>query len=380
MSLIYTFILYVFVYVTATLIFKSADNTRNNTRKKIILVCGVFFLAMFACVRNINIGTDTSATILLYFVNPYENSVNYINSSGGIDRNILYFAISDVIHFFHLGTKTFLFILEICILMPVVLSAYILRDRIPMHIIMLLFLLFYYQIGFNWIRQSIASAFTLLTLVYFQKKCLFGIVITTMFAILFHPAAIIGLTFLLFTHMLMQLENQYLQFILGICLIMLLFLSLFMWEKIFFLGINNGILPSSYSGYLRVFSGQTTVENWFLVGKRTCVDYLLRIIVAVTPFFILQNKMPIYIRKDINYYKIISLIALTIYTYIFLGMHSPYGNRIVYSVDYIQILNLGMCCAQSYKYKVAVIAIAVFYNVWLYYVLGWHDTVPFVFG
>lgn len=343
-------------------------------------------MAIFACMRDIHIGTDTANTLSIYLVEQYEKDIIFSNLSDFLHGDILYFILAQIIYFFHLGPKTFLFLLEICTLIPVALCAYIKREHIPIHITMLIFSLLYYQLSFNWIRQSVSSAYILLTLVYAQHKSIKA-AFTAIIAILFHSSAIIGLGLLLFVYAFMHIKNKKAQMAAGIWFIVVFLILLLQWEIIIAFGINHGILPERYAGYLRVFSGITTVESWFLVGKRMYIDYLLRIVLVITPILLSKKNLPIREQKNANFYKMISIIGLIIYSYILLGMHSSYGNRITYSIEYIQVLNLGLCYSKSLKYKgsiplcnIFIIGIVILYNIWLYYVLGWHDTVPFVFG
>lgn len=386
-STLLTVSLYTFVYGTATFVFKAADSTKSELKRKRFLVCGIIIMAIFACMRDISVGTDTADTISSYFVNQYGKDITFNGISDFLHGDVLYFIIANTIHLFGLGPKTFLFVLEICIVTPVVISAYIKRNRIPIHITMLIFSLLYYQIGFNWIRQSASSACILLMLVYAQNKLIKKAAVTSVLAILFHSSAINGMMLLLFVYTFMRIRNKYWQAVFGIGFMVVFLFLLLKWEMIVSFGITFGILPASYAGYLRVFSGQTTVERWFMVGNKTYVDYLLRIVLVIFPIVFARKHLSLEEQKNVNFYKMIGVVGLIIYSYILLNMHSAYGNRISYSIEYIQILNIGMCCSQSSGVKgivplrnVVVIGLALFYNIWLYYVLAWHATVPFIFG
>lgn len=386
-STLLTVSLYAVVYGTATFVFKATNDTKNESKRRGLLVCGIIIMAAFACLRDIRVGTDTADTISLYFVGQYGRNIAFSSISDFLHGDILYFIIANIIHLFCLGSKTFLFLMEICIVTPVAISAYIKRDRIPIHITMLIFLLLYYQVGFNWMRQSAASACVLLMLVFAQNKLIKKAVVTAGLAILFHSSAIIGLILLLFVYTFIRIKNKYWRVTFGIGFMVVFFLLLRQWEVIVSFGIASGIFPASYSGYLRVFSGQTTVERWFMVGNRTYVDYLLRVALAIFPIVFARKHLPTEEQRNANFYKMMGVVGLIIYSYILLNMHSAYGNRISYSIEYIQLLNLGMCCSQSSGGKgivplrnIVIIGLALFYNVWLYYVLAWHATVPFMFG
>ena len=251
---------------------------------------------------------------------------------------------------------------------------------------MVLFMLLYYQIGFNWIRQSIANAFVLLAIVLAEEDKKKKAIVLCIFAVLFHSSAIIGLALFLFTYAFMHIKNKYARAFFGIGFIALFLLLLTNWDRLFALGINYGILPSTYAGYLRVFTGQTTVSRWFKVGTRTYVDYVWRVLIAILPWVLSFNETNEFKNKT-KYFKMVAIIGLIIYSFVFFRMHSAYGNRVSYTIEYVQIFTLGMCYRKSNNGKlvvpvknIVIIGLAIIYNIWLYYVLGWHDTVPFVFN
>ena len=309
--------LYIVVYSTAILVFKAADSTKSEAKKKRIVVCGIIFMALFACMRDISVGTDTAETISLYFADQYERNIALDSIEDLLHGDVLYFVIANIIHLFHLGSKTFLFVLELCVLSPVAICAYIKRDRIPIHITMLIFSLLYYQLTFNWIRQSAASAFILLTLVYAQNKAIKRAIITAILAVLFHSSAIIGLTLLLFAYTFMRIKNKYLRTVFGVGFMAVFLILLLQWETIVSFGVSYGILPARYEGYLRVFSGQTTVESWFRIGTKTYVDYFLRIAIVMVPIVLSKKNLSLNEQQNVSFYKIIGIIGLIIYSYIF---------------------------------------------------------------
>lgn len=387
MFLLFSICLYSAFYISAILIFKMADETKCKTQKKGIIIFGVIFISLFASLRDVNVGTDTANTVQLYLEEQYSKKLLFSSFSEFLHGNLLYYVISNIIHFCGLGTRTFLFILELCTVAPVAISAYKKRKQIPIHIVLSIFLLLYFQLSFNWMRQSAASAFILLTLINAQQKNIKQAVFTAIMAVLFHSSAIIGLFLLIYVYTFMRIKKKSRRCTFGICLMVLFLFLLTQWELIVSYGISSGILPSTYAGYLRVFSGQTTVESWFAVGIRTYGDFVIKIILVVIPFVFPRKRISTDEVRQLDFYKIMSVIGLIIYGYILLTMHSSYGNRISYSIEYIQLVNLGACYVRPTRGKgmiplqnILIIGAVLLYNVWLYYILAWHDTVPFVFN
>ena len=350
------------------------------------MLLGILFLSLFAALRDISIGVDTADTIALYFEDQHGRTISLKGITDIINGDIVFVLISNVFHALHLGSKSFLFLLEVLILTPIAVIAYIRREKVPISITMFLYLILYYQIGFNWIRQSIACAFLLLAVVYFQEKKYRNSCLMAVLSILFHSSALIGIALFAYIYTFMRIRKRLFRLLFGGTFLILFFFILLEWETIFSWCIAQGIFPPRYAGYLRVFSGQTTVENWFYVGKRTYVDYLIRILLGAIPFIFSRRKQLFFDTKIIDYYKAATILYLIIYSYVLLEMHSAYANRITYALEYVQILSLGMCYAPSPSRRrcvpvrnIVIIWAAILYNVWLYYILGWHATVPFLF-
>ena len=84
----------------------------------------------------------------------------------------------------------------------------------------------------------------------------------------------------------MRAKNKYRRLAFGIGFIVIFIALLRQWEAIVSFGITSAILPTTYSGYLRVFSGQTTIEGWFSVGIRTYGEFVIRILLVVLSFLL----------------------------------------------------------------------------------------------
>lgn len=387
MEILMTVTIYIMVYSIATLFFVLANNTKDTFRQKIFLVLAILFLSSFAAIRDISVGTDTYDTISLYFTDQYQKSIRIESITDIVNGDFVYFIMSNIIHFFGGESGFFLFIIELSILTPVIISSYIERKRIPIYIFMGIFLLLYYQINFNWIRQSVASGWLLLTVVCMQNKQIKSAILSALIAVLFHSSAIIGLSLLGFSYAFIKIKNRMLRVIWGIILTGIFIILLTQWDTVFSLAVSYGIFPERYLGYIRVYTGESSVDSWFLIGLKAYAEYVLRIALVLIPFVFVRQNLSTSDSKNIVFYRTIAVVSIVIYSYIFLVMHSAYGNRITYAVDYIQILNLGMCYS-LYNGRRGVIPIKnicltgfiIFYNLWLYYVLGWHDTVPYVFS
>jgi|GEM_PF-4612822 len=380
-SFLFTIVLYAAVYGTAILIFRAAHRTSKNRRKKWIVFAGVLFLSLIAAARSLDVGTDTAETVRKYFS-------AYIEDPASAKGNILYQKLALVLNRFHLGERAFLFTAEFLILAPVAVGAYLRRDDVPIHLSMYIFLLMFYQVSFNWIRQSISCSFVFLAMILAQERKHLLAIPAAAVGVLFHSSAAIGAALLVFAAVFSRIRQKEAKLVIGPLFAVVALTAMLFWEKLFSWGIDQGLLPASYSGYIRVFSGQSTVDRWFLVGKRAYIDYLIRVALVVIPFAVgCVNAAPGNLRR-VSFYKTATVTALGIYSFILFGMHSAYGNRISYTVEYVHVLNLGMCyIPRGTKMgravplrNLLVVGSVLVYHIWLYYILGWHATVPFSFG
>lgn len=387
---IVTGMFYTLIYSIATLIFSKAEASKLRSQKKMLIIFGVLFLTVTATMRNINVGTDTADTISKYFTNLYSRTTSFNSLSTVIQSDIIYIMIAKILHFLRLGERTFLFIMEALCLTPIALCAYYRKDKAPIQVTMAIFLIMFYQISFNWMRQSVSSAFLLLALVLFQDRRIKSSILVALLSILFHTSAVIGISLFAFIYIFMRIKNRIKSKnlrTLFVVIFMVIFLSLVLnWQTFFTLGVAHGIFPQRYLGYIRVFSGQTTVKSWFVIGLRTYGDYIIRLVLTLIPFIYMRKNVKLQDIKLVKYYRMITVASLLIYSYIFFVMHSTYGNRLIYSLDYIQILSLGMCYIPHRQRpdsiplcNVIIFGTIILYNIWLYYVLGWHGTVPFYF-
>ena len=171
----------------------------------------------------------------------------------------------------------------------------------------------------------------------------------------------------------------------------LTFVIMYNWQRLSLLGIQMGILPNSYRGYINVFSGAhgTSFKGWFVIGIKTYVEYFLRILMFIIPTIVSKEDMSSPERKtQFSFFQIGALLSILIYSAAFFGLHTAYGNRVTYVLDGFNIIYFGFARFKTRTHKLGLVPasglivflLCIVYNIWLYYMLGWHDTVPYYFS
>ena len=356
-SVIFTIFTYSIIYGGAFIFFKSADRAASDSKRKYLVFAGIIYLSIFASVRDISVGTDTATTLQGYFGSRSSFPIiDVFSDYGGI-----FYLFSYVFQILHFGQKSILFCLELLILTPVAICAWMRRKQTPIYITMTLFLLLFYQVAFNWIRQSIACSF--------------------------HASVLIGIAIFASSYLCIVINNRILKILCISMLFVVVILLFSQWDMIALWGIKVGILPDNYKRYVSIFTGEVRLDRWFGIGKRTYGDYFIRVLFVLIPIIYQRPMLDKHEKGNLKHYIMITIIALLIYSFVLFGIRSPYGNRITYTVEYVHLLNLGSCCSAKVHRKgivplrnLIIISVALLYNVWLYYVLGWHDTVPFYFA
>lgn len=391
-----TFEIYSILYIVTCSIFVLADYVRSTRSKKVLIAIAVLVLSAFASCRGIGVGTDTLNTIDQYFdtADQYK-TFGALFFSGMSESTTIFVLIGKILKCFGLGYRSFLFVMELFAIIPIAMIAYLRRKENRIALTMAIYLILFYQLSFNWIRQSIAVAFLLLSVILFTKGRKIGTVIAALLSVLFHASAVIGIVMYVLAWFASRSKSKRKRAALIALSVLVTVFVMFSWKNIALFLIGKGILPSSYIGYVNVFSGASGASlGWFKIGLRTYAEFALRIMLFFVPLFFYKapkykNILPqVDKENDFFFFRMCACLSLLIYAAAFIGLHTTYANRMTYYLDVCNILYMGLVCKNKTSNRnihislaeICVLLLCICYNVWLYYVLGWHDTVPFVFS
>ena len=145
--------------------------------------------------------------------------------------------------------------------------------------------------------------------------------------------------------------------------------------------INQKLVPERYVTYLNVFSGKRLGKQYYF--NLILDDYyafFCRLMVFII-LIILGKQM---VKKNINAakYWLSYIISFSIYAVFLLFMHTTYGMRIVWMLEFSLILALPELMASTRKLSLrycSIIMVSVLYFTG-FVVFGWHGILPLKFS
>lgn len=387
-------LLYYSVYFFAYQFFKKADKSFSKRKTKLFLFAGMMLLCLFAGLRGTSVGTDTYRTVLYRFNNTNENASLGSVLSRGISEPLLviipYF-IKKIINDY----RVFLFVLQALTIAPIGVVTYKLKDRASIHIMMLVYMLLFFPISLNVMRQSIAAAWLLLALVSFLDKNYLKAAILTLLSTYFHGSVLIGVVLFAVVYFLFTNRNKALKAAFLFSALILSYLILSRWRALATWVISEGILTDEYSSYIGLMSGET-VSSKTSFHYRTLVAELLRLFSALIVLASTHRKNEVLNNKDIMLYLWSILASLAIFSVFALFFHTYLGDRFTLYLDYSQIPLYGLLIGRHQikntnyqKRRVLRIPTSLSrlsmvycfaFNLFMFVIIGYGDTVPYIFG
>ena len=339
---IVSIVIYFFIFLISFLVFSVAERTQNEKNKIIHLLLGVLILSVFAGVRNVSVGFDTERTLSFYFYPSAQ--VSSISAAANLytTNDPFYRVLSFLISRISKSSFIFLFAMQLITSGSVAIVAYRERDKASISACMLMYMLMFYLISFNIIRQSAAAAVLLLAIVEYKNKRIKRTVVCAVLACLLHNSGIIGVALLIIAIVLSHSERVMYKIIAltigiaGFTFVMIYWDSLARWI------IGEGYVSGHYIGYVNIFSGGAsaysskyvtmTSRTYLLEGLRG-IEFILLLLCLSTARRSLQNYKMLFV------YSVI--LSFAIYSWFVFGFHSYLGDRITIFYDYVKILCFG---------------------------------------
>lgn len=383
---------YLIIYVVSIFLFSMADGAKRLSTKKRFILAGVLFLSLIGGLRSLDVGTDTLSTVQIYFDSYRFHGLGSLIQDAG--STPIYYLIAIILKGLGLGSAAFLFVMQLLIVFPIAIVAYKRREQTSIALTMTFYLLLYYQLSFNWIRQGIAVSFVFLAVTcYQQDKKAIKTILLFILAFLFHKSAVLGIAIYIIIHFYVRFDNRYFRGFVLVAVLAIAAVVMWEWKTISLWLIEKGILPKSYIGYVNVFSGAhgNTFRGWFVIGTMTYVEYFFRVVFYLFPFLLLKFKKKRKLTREklrsLNFYSTVSLFSVLIYSVAFWGLHTAYANRLTFYLDIANPIFFGLSYYRPVRRQhmkinlnnLILVAMCVAYNLLLYYMMGWHGTVPLNF-
>ena len=351
------------VYILTTIFMKT--NRKSSKFSFLFLILAVLIPSILAGMRDLSVGTDVNVYVAKYYeFARHSNSIFTFFNSYKLD--VGYGGVTYLISKISYNVHIFLFFIELLIVFPVFISAYKLKNKIPMNLFCLIYMLTFYNMSFNIVRQSLAISFIILSFTYFitneNKKSLFYAIV----AVLFHSTSIIFLIIpIIYKYLNQKLKREKL-----IAILLVLVLIPIFYSKILLFMINNvGIISSRYSIYLEQL--ETSNFSAFQIGYRIIIFLIL----------ILHSKE---LKNDNNNFYI----AMSFANIIFYLLNNVvlYAGRISFYFSAVaNLFGLGIIYynikapKKRIMYFLIIVSILVSYWYIQYIILKSGDTYPFKF-
>lgn len=280
---------------------------KKKSRIIIYTIFALFFPVFFAGARKIGVGRDIGV-----YVSPVLSwartrslesymAINYVSTleKGYAIFTYIFAQISS-------NLTLFLAILQLFPCASVFYFAYKKRNTIPMWLVMLTYLLTWYCRSYTIMRQSIAVAFILISIIKFEEKKYFHTICLYILAIFFHSSAIIAIAIYVFIFLNNSLKGKNKISVFLLVFVIIVIITLFYKNVLYFFTYSIELLPEKFYLY-------TLNENYYLGGINVSLtDAIFRAIVIVMGYYLLkiskkQNK------KEVLLYVLFMLLELVIY-------------------------------------------------------------------
>lgn len=351
-----TLVMYMFITViTVGLSSLSVSNKFDKKVRKIFTILTILVPSFFAGVRY-GIGTD-------YIV--YEKVFTQIVNNDVITKKseFGYVILNEIIAFFTSNFNILLFVIAVITIGCIYATLYRKKEKISVPFAMFCFMLLFYQMSFNLIRQLLAASILMYATKYLEENKKIKYFVYNLIAISIHSVAIIGLPLTFLYNFLT--EEKYSK---RRCLFYAILFAMVIGYSFILIPIFSKI-PSLYY-YLKyiTFSYQGIGIGVF--------RYIILIFIPV-----------IFLKKQLKEHDDIKLFfALSTIGFI-LWMNSYFSDYIAYRISYTYLINISLILGyywKCFKYKnqlflkVLLIVTIIFFWYYDFFYLGSHGTVPYV--
>lgn len=354
---IITFLISIFFAFLADNIKKQYAKYKTKKLKIIYLIfCFFAFLLPFlvSAFRDFSIGTDTSGTYKkIYYIVLNESSV--VRDFG--------YAFINKIAIWLFNDYSGLLIITSLIFCSLSYKSIFSESKYPVLSVILFFTTNVYFISMNMIRQSIATAFFIVSIPYIKEKKFFKYFILNIIAISIHSTSIVYLFLYFLLKKKLKIKN-----IIIIILIIMLF---------------GGLLSSSLIEFLCEFEYFRKYFAWYLTSQFATGDLNLFSLISnliVLLFLFMINKEA---KEDENYNILLWLETLSVLS-LLLSSSLPMMQRISWLFSFPLYIYLpGMFdFIKNYKFrpyiKVCIFSYFILYMIITIFIKGYNEVVPYI--
>lgn len=310
--------MYFLIFTISTLLFFFGGKSKKYTI--LFSTISISLLCLLAAFRSNQIGTDTLVYPLPMF-NAAVSSKNFqdflhaswthsaFKTGRTIDFEIGFVILTYCIAKLFVNRYIYFFLLELLIILPIYLGIKKIIPKSQRWMSMLIFMLLFYNLGLNLVRQSIAISFLFYGICYFisTKKC-FPYIICQILCLFIHKSSLLGIFLFLISYIFLKNKNH-IKF------------------KFFFIAIVMfiGLLLSQYLKYVLPIFGLDKYVGYISGDLKFLPNQLIAYVPLIIMLFVWVNS------NSRN--NVLALIFTMILCGIFMLQFSsvnPFGGRIAY--------------------------------------------------
>lgn len=258
--------MYVYFIMTAVVVgltYLVQQLAKKDNKKMIIILSLIIILipSIIAGLRDLSVGTDVNKYVApnFYYANKSESLQEY---SDIVKQEPLYTLLTYFIVKITGSIHWILFVIQLIMTTLVYMAIYRQREKIPMWISMLVYMVFIYTRFLNLIRQGIAVCIIIFSFGYVQNRKPIKFLIAIIIASLFHRTAILAIPIYIL-YWIINKNDKNSNIILMVSYILLI-LSVFFYDIVLEWMINLNLLPIKFKSYLGIFKNNTWDVNIFI--------------------------------------------------------------------------------------------------------------------
>lgn len=387
---IYNIFIYFLVFGVALLLFKRASNVRafNGQYKKwnVYAILAIFILCLFSALRAPTVGTDTSTYLTRYSLALQYDFFSY-SMSVWEGKEIGFVGLTYILaHFTNGNIFVFLFVLQMLSTIPIYIAVSKHEEKISFSGAMFCYLLIYYPMSFNIIRQAIAAAFILLSYSELKNNKRYLSLFLLLLSITFHQSAIIGILLILSIIIPDKIKNALVRkiFILGLIMLLIAFVMDVNGIASYFLSGDGFLSTTKLASYFTRYQSGMLGDYLLTIDKFAIREIAFKVLFLVIPLLVTKNHPN---KNAMKEYRMFITLSLVINVIVVLLFHSSYGYRITLYLDIMNILYFAhVFYVNSHKGFVvskgflATSLLVVCYFLFIYIGISAHDVIPYYIG
>lgn len=252
---------YIIMFVITILFTYIAERNFDKKNKFIGVIFSILAIALpsiVAGLRNLDIGLDISVYVEQNFQTALQ-SQSFKECLGNLNTDFLYIVINYIISRMSDNINVLLFIIELINMTLLYLFIYNKRKSIHMWLAMTVYLMVFYNISLNLVRQSLAISVILFSMRYVENKKIIKFIICILIATLLHSTAIFSIPI----YFIFNILNKKHKGIYKIVILLGITFAVLNYENIIhFLVYDVGILSIKYANYITIFSREELDFNF----------------------------------------------------------------------------------------------------------------------